>query len=691
MPKIVAKHRGEKFAADVETSGLSFRKDRLLGIALAFESGFSYYIVLEHTLPTWDGTTYVEKFIDSAELAYHLTPFFSQPDVVMVFHNAKFDLHFLHANGLFVQGRLFDTLLAAQLLDENRPNGLKDLAAGMDFKYEKYTNLGAYPGYSSKEILGVPLPVAAAYAMNDVDATWMLYERFREELANEEMQGVFNKTWMPLLPVLQQMEARGIALDLEKVRVIRGEYVQQSTELEKKIRALATHYILEHYEPNQLPKYYLKEMATEDDLNNAYTRDDGVLVTERDGIQHPIITHEMIGKTKTFRPRIVSFNTGSSTQMQELIYTWSGVELPTEIDLKLNKTGYSCDKDNIETIIFYAKEDAPEFLRWVLDWRKASKFITTYLDRFLADADPNDHNSISTSFNQAVGETGRGGTTTGRLSSSQPNLQNIPSRGIVGKEARSMFVSRPGHKLIVADYSQMELRMLAHYSLDPVLLQAFAEGRDMHIVTATAPARMSYEELKEKYDAGDPWAKEMRAVGKTMNFALNYGMGAVKFRRFLLVMNKYEVTEAEAAEWIREYNKTYEATTKWKERVKVFVGNHGYVKTIRGRKRRLPGVYSYDKGTREYAKRQGVNAVIQGSCGDVICEAMIPIQAFLLSIGGSLLLQVHDELVAEVPEQHAELAARVMERLMVDFINPILKCPMSADAHIGDNWSEAKG
>lgn len=688
---LVAKHRGQRFSADTETSGLSFRRDRLLGIALYFEDNSSYYIAIEHTMPRWDGTTYLETFLDIPELSFTLSPLFADTEQIVVMHNAKFDMHFLHKSGLYVRGRLFDTLLAAQLLDENRSNGLKELAASMGFVYGKFVDMKKYEGFGSKEILGVPLPQVARYAMNDVRATWMLYERFAQELADEQMQEVFNGIWMPLLPVLQEMEARGIALDLEKVRAIREQQVELRDRLERKLIQVGMDYIMKRYAPEDVPAlFYKTHMATEEDMENSYKRDDGVLVTERDGLQHPIITHDMIGKTKAFRPRIVVFNIGSSKQKQALIFQWSGVEIPTEIPLKLTKTGeYSTDKDNIETLIFYAKGDPPEFLQDALDWAKADKFIGTYLDRFLADADPVD-NSITTSFNQAVGDSGKGGTKTGRLSSNSPNLMNIPSRGEIGDHARAMFIARPGYKLVVADYSQMELRMMAHYSQDPVLLQAFADGQDLHILTGASIPGITYEELKARYEEGEAEAKKLRGLGKTMNFALNYGMGPLKFKRFLLVNNKVEVSLEEAKQWIEQYNNLYAVATAWKEDVRRDVRRDGYIYTIAGRKRRLPGIYSDVKWMRAYAERQGVNAIIQGSCGDVICESMIHIQPFLRSIGGSLLLQVHDELVSEVPEQHVEMAKAGKELMMTGFINSKLRCPMVAEAKAGDSWYSAK-
>ena len=233
--------------------------------------------------------------------------------------------------------------------------------------------------------------------------------------------------------------------------------------------------------------------------------------------------------------------------------------------------------------------------------------------------------------------------------------------------------------------------MLAHYSQDEALLKAFEEGQDLHILTGAAFARVSYDELYEKYHAGDDWAKAMRMLGKTGNFALTYGMGAIKFQRYLLVNNKYEVSIDQADQWIKGYNEMYKGATEWKRRVMSYARRHGYVLTIKGRKRRLVGIQAPQERIRARAERQGVNACIQGSVGDVIAESMPYVQQMMASLGGTLLLQVHDELVGEVPEKHSALAASLTEQLMVGFINPILRCPQVADAHIGKSWAEAKG
>jgi DNA polymerase-1 len=692
---------GKDFSFDVETTGLDNRRHMLVGVALYFEDGEAYYIALQHTVPLWlPGTHANARFIEERDCSRALSWLFAQTDTLMVAHNAKFDMHFLRRIGVQVQGRLADTLLAAQLLDENRDNGLKSLSDTLlDMKYEKYTALQAYKGFGSKEILGVPLDQVANYAMNDVEATWKLYQKFVLDLEAEVWKGqslldVFNQQWMPLLIVLFQMEARGIALDIDLVKSIREEYVEIAEKHRKAFETVAAQMILKKYN-GDIPPMYLKP-ATEEDLESAYEDALGYKYVEKDGVSFPIITHDMIGKNKTWRPRILTVNSGSNTQLYDIVYNLAGVELPEKVRLKATKgQKESADKDNLETISFYMGDKTPPIIKDLLEWRKASKFVSTYLDRFIADGDPDDYYAMHTWFSLAIDDSGEGGTATGRLSSRGPNLQNIPSRGEVGKKARSMFVARPGYTLVVADLSQAELRMLAHYSRDPALLKAFEENQDLHILTGAGFARMSYEELKEWYDDENhpkhDEAKKLRMLGKTGNFALTYGMGARKFQRYLIVNNKYEITIEQAQEWIDGYNETYAGATAWKRKVTAFVKQHGYVATFGGRKRRLPGIFSKNSYERGYAERQGINAIIQGSVGDVICFAMTKIQPALVGLGGSILLQVHDELVAEVPIENGELAKVIIEDLLVRDCNKKLSVQQVADASLGLSWGGAKG
>jgi DNA polymerase-1 len=678
--------QGRDFAFDVETTGTKFRKDRLLGLALTFNDDH-YYIVIEHTVEDWVGNTFLRQFIDRNDFANAVRGLFAQRDVVMVAHNAKFDLHFLTKLGLSVEGKLFDTMIAARLIDENRRLGLKELASLIGMELTEYSELPHYPGFGKKDILGVSLPNVAYYAMNDTEATWRLYEKFRVQLVEEKVEHAFRTIWMPLLVVLQQMEAAGIALDLDKVRELMVEYKAKAERHENMIVA-AGREMLAEADPETLPSYYIRT-ATAAEIEGIYEDMNGRLVTESDG--HVLPVNIPTGKRgQALKPRVLTFNLGSPKQLGDLVYKHLKVDTTKGIRLKTNDDGtFKVDKDNLETLNFYLGDDAPPILKEIVEWRKATKFISTYLERFLEDADPDDFNSITTNFNQA-GETDKGGTRTGRLSSNEPNLQNIPSRGEVGKASRSLFLAREGHALLVGDYAQMELRMLAHFSQDPDLAQAFVEEKDLHILTGAAFARLDYEELKARYDAGDREAWEFRQLGKTGNFALTYGMGPRKFQRYLIVNNQYEISIEEAGEWINQYNKMFPRANKWKDEVRAEVRRNGYVKTLAHCKRRLPDIHSQDQYVRFHAERQAINAIIQGSCGDVMGKVMPYVQAAIAPFGATLLLQVHDELVAEAPLEHAQTCTNIMQQLMMDVPNPKLRIPMKAEVHQGPSWGAAK-
>lgn len=694
LRSFVANKMGQAVAFDVETTGTDFRHDELVGLALYFDDGDACYAVVKHTMeyaPLFNNDVFLQHFITETQLADALRGLFVQP-VPLLAHNMKFDMHFLERASFVFEGKLFDTLLAGQLLDENRRNGLKDLAHLVGMGYNKYQTLTHYPGFEKEEILGVPLPLVSEYAMNDVETTYKLYHKLRPQLAEENLEGVFYDLWMPLMLVLKEMEARGIALDIEKVKEVLAEYEIKEEASRRKVWQAGIDMLVQKYRVEEIPPLYLKTYATEEDLEQSYEDLNGRLVVDKDGVAVPIILYDMIGKTKAYRPRLLNFNTGSPLQMYTLVYEWSGVEIPKELELKISeKTGkYSADKDNLETLIFYNAEKCPPFLRDVLEWRKASKFITTYLRVFLKRADAEDHNSISCFFNQSVTDTGKGGTATGRLSSSAPNLLNIPARGEVGKQARSMFWARPGHRLLGGDVSQFELRILAHFSGDPLLMEAFEKDRDLHCLTASGNINMDYDEFVARLADDDPDVIKARQIGKTQNFALTYGMGPLKFKRYLLVNNQLEISLEEARKLIDSYNETYAGATAFKDEVKRRLRARGWVQTIGGRKRRLPEIFDKEGWKRKRAERQGVNCVIQGSCADIMAKIMLPVQPVLKSLGGSILIQVYDELVAEVPEENAVVAANVMQTLMMDLINPQLRCPIKAEVKIGQRWSDTK-
>jgi DNA polymerase-1 len=304
----------------------------------------------------------------------------------------------------------------------------------------------------------------------------------------------------------------------------------------------------------------------------------------------------------------------------------------------------------------------------VLDWRKLEKLRSTYLETLpgLADAE----GRIHTTFNQTA-------TATGRLSSSNPNLQNIPVRGAFGRRMRACFTAAPGRRLVCADYSQIELRVLACLSGEKALLDAFRDGQDIHARTAA----LLFDLPQERISA------DMRRTAKTVNFGLIYGMGAQKLARELGQSVK------DAAAFITRYFARLPGLKRFYDSVKEEAAEKGYVGTIAGRRRLTPDIASQNTQLRAQAGRQAVNARIQGSAADIIKPAMIDVEndAELNALEARLILQIHDELLLEAPAANAEAARARLAAIMAG-VKPggtALDVELRVDSGCGHNWAEA--
>jgi DNA polymerase-1 len=263
-------------------------------------------------------------------------------------------------------------------------------------------------------------------------------------------------------------------------------------------------------------------------------------------------------------------------------------------------------------------------------------------------------------------------TATGRLSSTNPNLQNIPIRTESGRKIREAFIAPPGFVLVAADYSQIELRILAHLSCDPVLTQAFIDDKDIHTQTASAV----YNAVPEMV------TPEMRRAAKTINFGLMYGMGPVNLSKQL------GVSFSEARNFIESYFGQFPSIRKYMDNTIQSVRDRGYAETLLGRKRYLPEINSSNRNIREAAERTAINTPVQGTAADIIKLAMVRVHPKLNDWPDArMLLQVHDELVFEVPEKCAKDFAEWVKTEMAAAYQ--LKVPLKVDAGIGKHWGEA--
>ena len=352
-----------------------------------------------------------------------------------------------------------------------------------------------------------------------------------------------------------------------------------------------------------------------------------------------------------------SFNLNSPRQLATILY--DKLQLPI---LKRTRTGPSTDADVLEQLAALGHE-VPRLL---MEHRELQKLRSTYVDTLPAKVNPAT-GRIHTSFNQV-------GAATGRLSSSEPNLQNIPVRTPRGEEIRRGFIPAPGWKFVVADYSQIELRLMAHLSQDPAFIAAFEQGEDVHRQTAAIIFGLSAGEV----------TPEMRARAKTINFATIYGQGPFALSRQL------GISQDEAKAFIAEYFRRFAGVRAFLDRQVALARERGYVETLFGRRRYIPEVKDRNFNTRAFGERQAQNAPLQGSAADLIKIAMARIHRALRESGlaGRLLLQVHDELVLECPEAEVAQIPALVKRHMEGAAT--LTVPLVVEVGVGENWLDAK-
>ncbi len=358
--------------------------------------------------------------------------------------------------------------------------------------------------------------------------------------------------------------------------------------------------------------------------------------------------HELAGR---------KFNVGSPKQLGEILFDEMGIE-----GGKKGKTGaYATGADVLEDLA--TEHDLPAR---VLDWRQLSKLKSTYTDA-LQDHINADTGRVHTSYSIA-------GASTGRLASTDPNLQNIPIRTEEGRRIREAFVAETGKKLVALDYSQIELRILAHIADIPALKQAFADGQDIHAMTAS-----------EMFDVPmDEMTPDIRRRAKAINFGVIYGISGFGLARNL------RIPRGEAQGFIDRYFERFPGIRTYMDDTKAFAKEHGYVQTLFGRKIHTPEIAS--KGPRAgFAARAAINAPIQGTAADVIRRAMIRMPDAIADLPAKMLLQVHDELLFEVDQGSEDALIGVARDIMENAADPVVKLDvkLTADAGVGDNWAEA--
>jgi DNA polymerase-1 len=357
----------------------------------------------------------------------------------------------------------------------------------------------------------------------------------------------------------------------------------------------------------------------------------------------------------------VDFNIASPKQLGEVLFDKMGLE-----GGKKAKTGaYSTSADILEDLAASGVDIAAR----VLEWRQLAKLKSTYADALVEDINA-ESGRVHTSFSMV-------GASTGRLSSSDPNVQNIPIRTAEGRQIRTAFVAAPGHKLISADYSQIELRLVAHVAGETTMIEAFNDGVDIHARTASEVFGVPLDQMDS----------ETRRRAKAINFGIIYGISGFGLARQL------GIRQGEARDYIAAYFDNFPGIKSYMERIKNEAREDGFVETMFGRRIHINGIKGNNPAMRGFAERQAINAPIQGSAADIIKRAMVRLPAALSAAGvkADMLLQVHDELIFEAPEAEADKAVAIITDVMERAGDPILKLavPLVAEAGIADSWAEA--
>jgi DNA polymerase-1 len=569
--------------------------DRLVGLALAGQEGERWYFPLGHAgggdLVSGDPPANLPPLSDPA-----LAPvagMLAEVAVPKAGHGVKRDWLALRRAGVELGGVVGDVMLSSFLLDPGRRSHALDLLA------TEHLNSplpgGGAAGKGHRELPAeeqAPADVARRSGA-EAEAVLRLQAHFAPQLARLGLARLLGEIDLPLVPVLVDIEWRGIAVDVEQLRELSREFGQELARLERAI-------------------YH--EAGTD-------------------------------------------FNINSTPQLRHVLY--EKLQLPV---LKKTKTGPSTDADVLEQLGALGFP-VPALL---LEYRELSKLKSTYADALPQRVQPAT-GRIHTSLDQT-------GAATGRLSSSEPNLQNIPVRTARGERIRRCFVPGPGCRLIVADYSQIELRLLAHMSQDPVFIEAFKRGGDIHRETAAVIFGVGVEAV----------TPEMRARAKTINFATIYGQGAFALSKQLAI------PQEEARDFIRLYFERFAGVRRFLDATIEQARQRGYVETLFGRRRYLSELGHKNAAIRAAAERAAMNSPLQGSAADLIKIAMITLHRTLAAEGsrGAMLLQVHDELVLEAPDADVDAVVTTVRRAMEGAA--ALTVPLVVEVGVGANWLDAK-
>ncbi|PHR66648.1 MAG: DNA polymerase I [Idiomarina sp.] len=582
--------QAEYFAFDTETTSLNYMEAELVGVSFAIQPGQACYIPVAHDYPG------APDQLDRAWVLEQLKPLLESEQPKLIGQNLKYDSHILRRYNIRVGAIRNDTMLASYVF--NSVGSRHDMdSLSLQYLGHKAISFEDIAGKGAKQLTfnQIGLEQAAPYAAEDADVTLQLHHKLWQEVSQEKaLLNVLQTIELPLLPVLVDMEQRGVQIDAPLLAKQSHEIAMALQQLEK-------------------------------------------------------TAYEIAGE---------EFNLSSTKQLQTILF--EKLQLP--VRKKTPKGAPSTAEEVLQELALdYPLPDV------IMQHRGLSKLKSTYTDKLPKMVNPRTHR-IHTSYHQAV-------TATGRLSSSDPNLQNIPIRTEAGRRVRKAFTAPAGYKIMAIDYSQIELRIMAHLSQDPALVEAFSKGRDIHKATASEVFGVALDQV----------TSEQRRRAKAVNFGLIYGMSAFGLARQL------DIPRQEAQDYMDKYFDRFPGVLKYMEDTRAQAKRDGYVETIYGRRLQLPEIKSQNGMRRKAAERAAINAPMQGTAADIIKRAMIAVADYINTQVGDdelhMIMQVHDELVFEVREDKVSDYQKKLVEIMEQAAH--LKVPLIAEAGVGNNWDEA--
>lgn len=660
--KILAKRmtKLQEFAFDTETNTLRVYGDnkdfKLVGLVISWGQYHNYYI------PT--GHYFDENQLPLALVVRHLRPIFEREDITLIGHNIKFDMHVLARIGINVKTPyIFDTMIASWICDENTSNGLKDNSQNiLGIKQEHFGDTLASVTKEEKKAVGlkasqkatfdlVRIENASPYALDDAYYTWELYIHFLDKMQQEGMEDIYFKTYPPFITTLFRMEERGIDVDVAKLK-------QMGVDMQKDLEEL---------------EYLMLELA-------------GV--------------HINVGSNQELSQLLFGYDNFKNPKEEVLRYSF---DFPIESTTKTGApqvNGATLEKLAKKEYKTKRKQEGVQFCKYLLEYKKLAKLKSAFVDGLLEQL--YEDGKAHPSFHPV-------GTDSGRISCSSPNLMQMPNAKDSDKyQIRDCFIGKlreNGQRdhIISVDYSNLEVRVMAHFSKDPALLSAFAEGKDLHGNTAKMMFNLDCDanEVKNLYP-------DLRQIGKVIAFLLQYGGSPMTLYETLTAQGENLDAKAKeykckngkevAQKYFDMYFDGFKGIANFMKSQKKFAHRNEYVNTLVGRKRRLPQINSSNYGESAYNERLSINACIQGSGADIMINAQNRLEGtnpclvtkhflkeeglndkFIASerlkeLGCEMLVQIHDELLFTCPEENCDEAIKIIRDCMI--------YPFGEDVHL---------